>query len=294
MVVQIDTSAASGPTLSILVQAERAAGTAARNAGVTIGALVSVDDLRPASELLASVWGRSPEGVPMNSEVMRSLVHADGLVSGAYNATGDLVGVSVLGRGRPGAGYSYLAGIKPGGADAGIGFALKQHQRSWALARDIRVIEWTFDPLVSRNARFNVSKLGAVVREYEPSFYGQMSDDINGTDASDRLVATWEIGDARAIAASEGTPADTPDAPPIDGSDSAVDGPDGASAWIASGENIWCRVPTDIVAVRKNAPALASAWRAQIRQWLTPALAHGYVVVSVSRTGWYHLVKENR
>ncbi len=57
---------------------------------------------------------------------------------------------------------------------------MKLHQRAWAIARGIPVIEWTFDPLVARNAYFNIRKLGAMPVEYLPNFYGIMGDGING------------------------------------------------------------------------------------------------------------------
>ena len=279
---------------NIVAQAARAADRSAERAGVEVRALTDIETLREAAALLVAVWGRTPEGVPMNSEVMRSLIHAGGLVSGAYDPSGALAGVAVLGRGRARAGYSYLAGIRPGGTDSGVGFALKQHQRAWALQADIDTIEWTFDPLVSRNARFNLTKLGAVVRVYEPAFYGRMSDAINGDDPADRLVASWQLASARVVAASEHTLPETR----MPAADTIViergEGPDGDDAWIDAGEHVWCRVPRDIVAVRADDPARASAWREAVRQRLEPALQQGFVAVDFSRDGWYHLSKEER
>jgi predicted GNAT superfamily acetyltransferase len=66
--------------------------------------------------------------------------------------------------------------------DSGVGTELKLAQKQHALQRGIRLIEWTFDPLVSRNAYLNIEKLGVVVRRYYPSFYGG---------ESDRLIAEW-------------------------------------------------------------------------------------------------------
>jgi predicted GNAT superfamily acetyltransferase len=66
--------------------------------------------------------------------------------------------------------------------DSGIGFQLKQVQKERALKQGIRLIEWTFDPLASRNAYFNIEKLGVIVRRYYPEFYGE---------GGDRLIAEW-------------------------------------------------------------------------------------------------------
>ena len=74
-----------------------------------------------------------------------------------------------------------------------VGLALKQHQRRWALGRGIMTIEWTFDPLVRRNAYFNLVKLGARVVGYEPAFYGAMHDAFNDGDDTDRAVVRWNL-----------------------------------------------------------------------------------------------------
>ena len=68
---------------------------------------------------------------------------------------------------------------------------MKLHQQQWALDRGIEWIVWTFDPLVQRNAWFNIAILGAEVHEYLPYFYGTMTDAINAGDDSDRLLMAW-------------------------------------------------------------------------------------------------------
>lgn len=256
--------------------------------GLRLAALDDINALREVSALFARVWGRTEEGVPFPSEALRSLVHADGLVSAAYAQTGRLVGAAVLGRAAPGAAYGYVAAAAPDLADRGIGFALKQHQRTWALAHGVATISWTFDPLVARNARFNLTKLGAVVDHYEPEFYGRMSDLINGDDPADRVVARWELASCRAVAASEGRPAD-PGEPDLPALEVLAAGPDGGPALVAGDDVRWCRVPPDMVALRRTDPTAAAAWREALGRWLPAAFAEAFVADGVSRTGWYHL-----
>ena len=62
--------------------------------------------------------------------------------------------------------HSHILGVLPGSETHGLGFDLKQHQRRWCLARGVTVMEWTTDPLVRRNAYFNVTKLGAEAPTY--------------------------------------------------------------------------------------------------------------------------------
>ena len=266
---------------------------AAARAGVEVVEVEGMDELRAVSGLFSEVWGRGGEGAPMHSEAMRSMVHAGGLVSAAHDvADGQLLGAAVLGRDVPGRCYGYLAAVRPGTADRGIGWTLKQHQRLWALAHGMDTMAWTYDPLVSRNGRFNLTKLGATVREYVPAFYGQMSDEVNGTDVGDRMVVSWELRSRRALAAGEGVAPDPlpPDPGTVDGQVEA--GPDGEPARVDAAGERWVRVPTDVVALRRTDPSLAAAWRSATATWFADAFAEGLLADSVSRTGWYHLTPE--
>lgn len=251
---------------------------------VRISAASGLDELRAVAALFGEVWGRTPEGLPISSEMLRSLVHAGGLVSVARSGP-DLVGAAVLGRDEPGSCYSYIAAVRPGTADHGLGTALKQHQRGWALDHGMTRMRWTFDPLVGRNARLNLTKLGAVARVYEHSFYGRMSDDLNGEDEADRLVPEWVLDSPRVERAAAGEPLE-PGEPTLA---SGTEGPDGRVAAIVEGAVRWCRVPTDVVALRRTHPAEAASWRRFVREQLSTAFAEGFTAIGVSRSGWYRL-----
>jgi predicted GNAT superfamily acetyltransferase len=87
--------------------------------------------------------------------------------------------------------YSHLLAVDPAGRNLGIGRALKLMQREDALKRGIKRIEWTFDPLDIKNAAFNITGLGAVVRRYKPNYYGDSSSPLQGKLPTDRLIAEW-------------------------------------------------------------------------------------------------------
>lgn len=269
-----------------------AAATAAGRAGVEVVEILDMEPLHEISALFAQVWGRTPEGVPVHTEVMRGLMHAGGLVSAAHETgTGALLGAAVLARDVPGACYGLIAAAAPGAGDRGIGRAIKQHQRAWAVEQGMSVMRWTFDPLVSRNARFNLTRLGATVHEYEPAFYGEMSDDLNGTDVGDRHVAHWELTSGRAALAAVGDlpePTDNPPSTAPAGAD-LEDGPDGIPALVVTQRERWLRVPADVVELRRADPDQARAWRTATSAWFQDAFAAGLVADGVSRTGWYHL-----
>jgi predicted GNAT superfamily acetyltransferase len=258
----------------------------------------SVGELREASALLEAIWGRAEEGVPVHSEVMKSLVHAGGCVTLVRDGDGRVIGAAVLSPAAPpGAAYSLIAGVAPGLSDQGIGRALKLRQREWALEHGFTHMSWTFDPLVARNARFNLARLGAVAVEYEVAFYGRMSDDLNGDDESDRLVARWSLAGGRAAAAAAGTAPGHGDSGPAgngpgDRGETLRDAPDDGPLLRRDAAGLWCRVPADIVALRRADPAQASRWRLAVRDVFRTAFADGYAATYCTRAGWYLLAPE--
>jgi predicted GNAT superfamily acetyltransferase len=78
---------------------------------------------------------------------------------------------------------------------------LKLFQREEALGRNIRWIEWTFDPLELKNAHFNLNRLGAICRRYIKDLYGVTTSPLHRGIPTDRLVAEWRLDSPRVIAA---------------------------------------------------------------------------------------------
>ena len=87
--------------------------------------------------------------------------------------------------------HSHMVAVLPEYQNQGVGRLLKLAQRDEALSRDIRLIEWTFDPLEIRNAHFNIARLGVVIRRYEPDLYGITSSPLHRGIPTDRLFAEW-------------------------------------------------------------------------------------------------------
>src|SRR5262249_50411291 len=147
-------------------------------AGLDVAELHEVAELRDLGDLLIAVWGRA-DGPPLNRETLRALSHSGSYVAGARSG-GRLVGgiVAFLGRDPDGTTtlHSHMLGVREEARGLGTGRALKEHQRRWALERGIEEVRWTFDPLVRRNARFNLVALGAEAVAYHEDFYGPMDD----------------------------------------------------------------------------------------------------------------------
>lgn len=262
------------------------ADAAARTAGVTVRTVHDVGRIRAVAHFFADVWQTPRATPPYPSEVLHSLVHAGGAVHAAYRPgpSGErLAGAAVAVFGPPAERdvYSFVAAADESGR--GVGFAVKQAQRRWALERGATTMRWTFDPLVSRNARFNLVRLGAVGSEYLVDFYGSMSDGVNNGDESDRLTVEWNLvtGSTRKDDPAEGRSA----------AGVVCRAPDGGPLALRAADRLWCRVPEDIVALRAADPALALDWRHAVREIFTEAYAEGLRATAMSRDGWYLLTR---
>ena len=284
------TGAAGGDPVVAAAAADALA--VARAGGVEVRVLRDLVALQQVQALFDAVWHPEPGGEPVTAEMMRALTRAGSYVGGAY-AGGELVGACVGFFAEPAsrAMHSHVAGVVATARARSVGRALKVHQRAWALEHGVDRITWTVDPLVARNAWFNVSRLGAAPVEYLPNFYGPMLDAVNGDDTSDRLLMAWDLRGGRAAAALAGRPPTLPAeavALPVLRADGAgrpvVDLPDrrGAPCWRLG-------VPGDVEALRRSDPAAARAWRSVVRTVLGGAMDAGARVVAVAREGAYLL-----
>ncbi len=135
-----------------------------------------------------------------------------GQVLGAFDGA-DLVGftLAIAGwRNRKPFLHSHMTAVMDGYRDRGIGRRLKLFQREDALARGIGLIEWTFDPLVTKNAYFNFMRLGAIARRYLPNAYGITTSPLHASLPTDRLVAEWHLRTRRVLGALAGKRASAP------------------------------------------------------------------------------------
>ena len=259
---------------------------------VEIRQLTDLEDLRAIVHLFESIWGSH---APLTPDTLRAFVHSENYVAAAFS--GDLMVGGLIGwlGGDPRRElhmHSHILGVLPGRDARGVGFELKQHQRRWCLARGVRVMEWTTDPLVRRNAYFNLAKLGAGAPEYLVNFYGEMSDGINAGEESDRLLIRWSLDSERVEAAAAGKllelDVDRLLASGVPAVLSAGDAGEPVEQESDARVRI-CQVPDDIVALRRSDAALARRWRVALRRALTQSLARGYVINGATRTGWYVL-----
>lgn len=272
-------------------RAQVVAEAAAVRAGIVVDELSDVEDHLAVASLLDRIWS-SARRSQMPPEIIRAISHGGGYVGGA-RLDGRLVGALVGFLSRSGGGlalHSQILGIDAHLRDRGVGLALKLHQRAWALAAGLDTITWTFDPLMSRNAYFNLTRLGAAALEYHVNFYGEMNDAINAGDESDRLLVAWRLDHPRVMAALEGPPRDL-DVDALRKAGAAVvvePAPDGSPLLSPTRADILlCGLPPDIAEIRRRRPAVARAWRSAVREALGRALHEGLRVRGFARSGWY-------
>jgi predicted GNAT superfamily acetyltransferase len=162
-------------------------------ADIIVRPLHSLEEFHRCVEIAREVWSDSElDTEPYVTFVIAN--HTGGQVLGAFD--GDtMVGFTKAFVGLHGRSpylHSHMAAVLPSHRDRRVGRQLKLFQREDALGRGIRLIEWTFDPLETKNAHFNINRLGAICRRYIPNFYGM---------PTDRLLVEWHLDSPRAVAA---------------------------------------------------------------------------------------------
>ncbi|MEW1837749.1 GNAT family N-acetyltransferase [Nonomuraea angiospora] len=249
---------------------------------VEVRELHEMAEFEQVDAVFDDIWHFGTGAPPITIELMRALAHAGGYVAGAFER-GRLVGGSVGFLASGNALHSHVTGTAAG---RGIGFALKLHQRRWALERGLERITWTYDPLMRRNAHFNLAKLGARPSEYLPCFYGVMDDAINRGDESDRLLTVWPLSHPRVEALTR-QEARGPDGVPPDAVVALADVGGRPVAGPVDAATVLVAVPADIAGLRDADPGTAKAWRHAVRDVLGGLMAEGRAVTGFCGKSYY-------
>ena len=253
------------PTSSFLETAKADAEAAAARSGVVVSKLEDMRTLTAVQRLYEDVWRTGPTGTPVTADLLRALAKSGNPVFGAFDG-GELVGACFGFCSPPATGnvHSHIAGVRRLAQGRSVGLTLKLHQRAWAVGAGLKTMSWTFDPLIKRNAVFNLIKLGAEPVEYLDDFYGQMDDDVNRDDPSDRLLVRWWLDH------------------PLPQRTESASGVNPTTAYSVP-------VPEDIETMRLQDPGRAAAWRRELRRELGGRMASGARVTGFDRTGHYLL-----
>lgn len=256
--------------------------------------LTSPADLRACVELQKQTWGQTfSELVP--PAILLVSQRIGGVTAGAFDQSGRLCGF-VFGmtgweEGRP-VHWSDMLAVRPEQRNQGLGTRLKLYQRERLLTIGVETVYWTFDPLESKNAYINFSRLGIVARKYEPNLYGEDTDSpLHAGIGTDRLVALWPIASDRVRRRLRG---ENPPPRPDEVSGAAVVNPVTEQGGLPrcaeprldlEGRFIRIAIPGDIQAVKAADIEQARRWRACTRVAFTAYIERGYEVRELSREG---------
>jgi len=228
------------------------------NDGIIVRRCESLAEFHRCVELQREIWKEAElEVEPATIFVVAA--HTGGQVLGAFD--GDrMVGytLALVGlRDRVAYLHSHMTGVLDEYRDRGVGRLLKLFQRDEALGRGIRLIQWTFDPLELRNAHFNLNRLGAICREYQPNLYGVTTSPLHRGLATDRLLAEWHLDSARVVGAIE----------------NLVKGPVEAPAVI--------ELPAELARWQREDSSQVGGVQARVRAEFTSWFAKGYAAVGL-------------
>jgi len=231
------------------------------SSNISIRPLSSLPDQDLGRMIFDKTWAMDA-GTEITPNLLQAMIHSGAYLSGAF-IDSNCVGAAFAFPATTGGLHlhSHMTAVLDSFRDKGIGYALKVDQYKWAKKNNYKEITWTFDPLVARNAKLNILKLGVDISAYYPNFYGDMPDELNAGDESDRVMASLKVlGDAP-----------TPRA--------AISTPDKSAVLIA--------IPDDIVAIRGKDLAENLRWRRSVRDEFVSALARGGKVIGFSTNNEY-------
>lgn len=264
--------------------------------GIEIRPLHGHDEIQQVEAVQRQVWSSSDidvvpthilEAIRSHGGVLIGAFDEDHLIGfvlgflGADSRSPDRVAMSRLEH------YSHELAVLPEYRGRGIGYALKLAQRQHVIRQGIRLVTWTYDPLLSLNARLNIRQLGAVCDRYIVDAYGEMRDALNTGLASDRFVVDWWVTSNRVEArlAGERKPLDLAHFlsagaekinPATLGHDDLVH--PAQELYYPSGTFALVEIPADFAGLRKQDHGLASAWREQTREIFMSVFEKGYLV----------------
>ncbi len=259
--------------------------------------LKSIDDLSQLKAVEKEVWGMADEDtLPLTLAIAcraagNIFVGAfdkdkdkdkDKLVGFAFGFLGREHGVTTI--------HSHMLAVLDAYRHLDLGSRLKQAQRERAMAMGVHEITWTYDPLQSRNAHFNFSKLGVVSETYKVDFYGPETSSMLHRNGTDRLWVRWMLNSRRVRDRLAGKNARTETldamrllAPLVRFDPSGKPGRADLAESLAR-QRVSIEIPGDILEVERTDMGLAREWRDATRWAFREAVKAGFIVAEFCRS----------
>ena len=237
--------------------------------------------MREIEDLQREIWGVSDLDV-LPALALRPQKEVGGILMGAFadkrmvgfvfGFPGILNGETII--------HSDMLGVIHEYRSHGVGYLLKCAQREAALEQGVKRITWTFDPLQSRNAHLNFTKLGVVADRYLVNYYGETSSFLHQF-GTDRLWVSWLLDSERVVSRVDRN--EPPKTPNLDVPALVRVGPNGEPVVDTNLSNrVMIEIPSE---------ANPEVWRDTTRAAFTLALDGGYRIedfyVTEKKTGVY-------
>jgi predicted GNAT superfamily acetyltransferase len=270
---------------------------------ITVRDLKSIDDLSQLKAVEKEVWGMTDDDtLPLTLAI--ALKASGNILVGAFDTTKEkgkdkdkdndkLVGFAFGFLGREHGQttiHSHMLAVLDGYRHLDLGSRLKQAQRERAMAMGVHEMTWTFDPLQSRNAHFNFSKLGVVSETYKVDFYGPETSSVLHRNGTDRLWVRWMLNSRRVRdrLAGKNSRVETLDAmrllAPLVRFDPSGKPERADLAESLSRQRVSIEIPGDILAVERTDMGLAREWRDATRWAFRESVKAGFFVSEFCRS----------
>ena len=252
-----------------------------------IRTLAAPEEYRAVEQVQRAAWGLTSDP-PVPATIQRAIHDNGGLLLGAFSGR-EMVGFALGFLGREEEHlyhYSHMTGVLPAHQNRHVGRALKLRQRDEVRAQGLDEIRWTYDPLQSKNAFFNIRRLGGIPDRYYPRYYGPMGDALNEGLETDRLRLIWPLSHPKVESRLRGEyPSPADDEAWLAGASALIEtalGDQGlrrpATVRLPTNPRAYLEIPADLAAVRTRDPGSARRWREAVREAFLGALEHGYEV----------------
>jgi predicted GNAT superfamily acetyltransferase len=163
--------------------------------GFEVRELRKPEEFRETEAISKAAWRFTERSVSPAPDLIAA-THSGGLTAGAFldgRMLGFVHGIPRTNAGQP-CQHSHLLAVLPEAQGKGLAVLLKLFQREWCLQRGIRLVTWTYDPFLMKNARLNIGRLRATARKLIPNFYGALGG-IYGELPTDRFEVVWRLDD---------------------------------------------------------------------------------------------------
>jgi len=233
-----------------------------RGGRLVIRELRSPEEFLETTHVSKAAWGFSERAVSPASDIIAA-THAGGLTAAAFEGKkmlGFVHGIPRTNLEEP-CQHSHLLAVRPDAQGRGLSTKLKFFQRAWCLERGIRLVTWTYDPFLLKNAKLNVGRLRGTVRRLLPDFYGHMGGIYAGL-PTDRFEINWRLDDPLVERAARGEarpPAGLPDLPCVTRPRGIPSAPRVLLPFLANAPRVYRTDPARSLAARRGFRRLAAA-----------------------------------